>query len=379
MNILIACDSFKESLTSKEVANQIEKAFLEVDGNINIVSLQIADGGEGTVSALVSASKGEIIECNVYNPLGKMIKSHYGISSDGRTAFIEMAAASGLELVQKEERNPFISSTFGTGQLVKNALDRGVRDFIIGLGGSATNDGGAGFMRALGVKFLDKDGIELDGSGGSLTKIVKIDLKGLDKRLKDVSISVASDVDNKMLGTEGATAFFGPQKGLKNSDIRELEEGMAHYNDMLKSYLNKDVSSIKGSGAAGGLGAGLLAFTNAKFKSGIDTVLDYIKFDEQLESVDLVITGEGKIDGQTIHGKAPIGVAQRAVNKNIDVIAFCGIKGSGYEEVLNHGIKEVHQIALPNEPLHTSIQNAEKNLYMKALEVASNLISKENL
>jgi glycerate kinase len=373
MKILIASDSFKESLSSLEVAEQIKKAFLLVDDTHNITTLPIGDGGEGTVSALVSASNGHLEQCNVIGPLGEKISSYYGISGDNKTAFIEMAAASGLELIKENERNPLKSSTYGTGQLIKNALDKGIRDFIIGLGGSATNDGGAGMARALGVVFLDKDGNELDGSGGSLIEIETIDLKGLDQRLSEVSINIASDVDNVLLGEDGATMFFGAQKGATKEIQILLEEGMLHYSNKLAEQLEKSVSNIPGAGAAGGLGAGLLAFTSAKFKSGIDTVLDYIQFDKYLDSVDLVITGEGKIDAQTVHGKAPIGVTKRAIKQNVKVIAFCGIKGDGYEEVYKHGISEVYQIALPHQSIHESIKKGNENLYIKAIEVAKKL------
>jgi glycerate kinase len=340
--------------------------------------MSIGDGGEGTVRALVEGTNGRIVKLDVEGPLSMRIESFYGISGDGKTAFIEMAAASGLEGLERELRNPLLTTTYGTGELILDAINQNVERIIIGLGGSATNDGGAGMARALGVKFLNKNGRELDGSGGSLEFLDRICMENLDERIKEVEFIVASDVDNPLVGTKGASNTFARQKGANEIMVEKLENNLIHYAHVIESTLNKDISTRPGSGAAGGLGAGLLAFTDATFRSGIDIVLELLQFDEKLDGIDLVITGEGKLDSQTIHGKAPIGVARKAKARNIPVIAFCGITGDGFETVYDHGINAVYPIVSKLVPLEESLKKGKENLYQTAYSVAKTLILKEN-
>lgn len=324
MRIVIAPDSFKGSLSAKEVADNIEIGIRKVYSDIDILKVPMADGGEGTVESLVDATGGEIIRLEVTGPLGEKVESFYGIMGDKKTAVIEMAAASGLPLVPNDKRNPMITTTYGTGELIKSALDRGCRDFIIGIGGSATNDGGSGMLEALGVKFLDKNGKKLPWGGGALINLDKIDMSSLDERLKSSRFVVACDVDNPLCGTNGASYIYGPQKGATVEMVQKLDRVLNHYGNMIKKYLGKDVMDIKGAGAAGGLGAGFMAFLNAQLKPGVDIVIEKTRLKEIVKDADLVITGEGKMDSQTIYGKTPFGVAKVAKGFGIPVIAIAG-------------------------------------------------------
>jgi glycerate kinase len=324
VRIVIAPDSFKGSLSAKEVADNIEIGIRKVYSDIDILKVPMADGGEGTVESLVDATGGEIIRLEVTGPLGEKVESFYGIMGDKKTAVIEMAAASGLPLVPNDKRNPMITTTYGTGELIKSALDRGCRDFIIGIGGSATNDGGSGMLEALGVKFLDKNGKKLPWGGGALINLDKIDMSSLDERLKSSRFVVACDVDNPLCGTNGASYIYGPQKGATVEMVQKLDRALNHYGNMIKKYLGKDVMDIKGAGAAGGLGAGFMAFLNAQLKPGVDIVIEKTRLKEIVKDADLVITGEGKMDSQTIYGKTPFGVAKVAKGFGIPVIAIAG-------------------------------------------------------
>lgn len=373
MKILVASDSFKESMTSLEVAEIVEKAFLDQDKTNSVIKVPISDGGEGFVESLVYATNGIIKNVLVKDSLGHDKLAYYGISSTLDTAFIEMATANGLEGIRPEDRNPVNTSTFGTGQLITAALDDGVKKIIIGIGGSATNDGGAGMARALGVKFLDESKMDLDGSGGSLARLHSIDDSKIDKRIKDVEFIVASDVDNPLIGWNGASHIYARQKGADDKMISLLDDNLSNYARIIKQKYNKDISRIPSSGAAGGLGAGLMIFADAIFKSGIDVVLDTVNLEEKLAGVDLVITGEGRIDSQTIYGKAPIGVAKRAKAKGLPVIAFCGVTSEGYEVVYDHGIDKVYQITNEIKPVSELLKEGKENLYKKALNVAKEL------
>jgi glycerate kinase len=324
VRIVIAPDSFKGSLSAKEVADNIEIGIRKVYSDIDILKVPMADGGEGTVESLVDATGGEIIRLEVTGPLGEKVESFYGIMGDKKTAVIEMAAASGLPLVPNDKRNPMITTTYGTGELIKSALDRGCRDFIIGIGGSATNDGGSGMLEALGMKFLDKNGKKLPWGGGALINLDKIDMSSLDERLKSSRFVVACDVDNPLCGTNGASYIYGPQKGATVEMVQKLDRALNHYGNMIKKYLGKDVMDIKGAGAAGGLGAGFMAFLNAQLKPGVDIVIEKTRLKEIVKDADLVITGEGKMDSQTIYGKTPFGVAKVAKGFGIPVIAIAG-------------------------------------------------------
>lgn len=370
MKILVASDSFKESMTSFEVATVVEESFKEIDKTTEVIKVPISDGGEGFVDSLVYGTNGLIKSVVVSDSLQNSVLVDYGISGDLKTAFIEMAKANGLEGVSLDERNPLNTSTYGTGQIILDALNQGVERIVIGIGGSSTNDGGAGMARALGVKFLDKNGNELDGSGGSLARLYSIDDSYIDDRIKDVEFIVASDVDNPLVGEKGATKVYAKQKGADDEMITLLESNLRRYAQVIFDKYQIDISHEKGAGAAGGLGAGLSVFTNARFNRGIDIVLEYIQLNKKLDNVDLVITGEGKIDHQTIYGKAPIGVAKLAKEKNIKVIAFCGITGENYEVVLEHGIDEVYSIVTEEKPIELLLKEGKSNLRKAAIKVA---------
>lgn len=344
MKILVAPDSFKGSLTAMEAAENIKRGIHNFDSEINVDLLPMADGGEGTVQSLVDATDGEIIEKEVTGPLGDQVEAFYGLLGDKKTAVIEMAAASGLPLVPEEKKNPLKTTTYGTGELIASALEHGVEQIIIGIGGSATNDAGVGMAQALGAEILDAEGNQVDFGGGNLDQIAKIDLKNLDSRLKDVEILAACDVDNPLFGKDGAAYVYGPQKGADPEMVEILDQNLRHFNQIAVKELGKDTNQISGAGAAGGLGAGLVAFLDAELKAGVDIVLDIIDFNKRLKDIDLVITGEGMLDGQSIYGKTPVGVSRSAAKKDIPVIAVAGTLGRGVEKVLNHGINAYFSI-----------------------------------
>lgn len=335
----IAPDSFKGSLTALQAATCIECGLKNVLQNISVRKIPMADGGDGTMDAMVQATGGRIVRCTVQDPLGRKIKSRFGLSGDGKTAIVEMAEASGLSLLKPEERNPLRTSTYGTGQLIKKALDRGARNIMVGIGGSATNDGGTGMARALGVRFLDSAGrmIEEQG-GGTLCSIEKIDVSGLDERIAETVIDVACDVDNPLCGPKGAAQIYGPQKGATPTMVGQLDAGLGQMARIIKKDLGLSVATVPGAGAAGGLGAGLMAFVGGKLRPGVDIVIDSIRLAERLKGCALVITGEGRMDGQTVFGKAPTGVARVARELGIPVIAIAGSLGKGAHAVLSAGI-----------------------------------------
>ena len=324
MKILIAPDSFKGSATAVEVGNALARGFRRVFSDAEIRVLPMADGGEGTVSALVSATRGEIRSAIVKNPIGHEIIANYGILGDQKTGVIEMSAASGLTLINPEQRNPLLTTTYGTGQLILSALNDGCRRLIIGIGGSATNDGGAGMAQALGALLKKIDGTSISDGGQGLAELSDIDVRTLDCRLCETEIIVACDVDNPLTGPRGASYVYGPQKGATLEMMEVLDESLARYAEIIKICLGKDIDNLPGAGAAGGLGAGLMAFVNAQLESGIDIVTNTVKLVEELKGVDLVVTGEGYLDQQTIHGKTPVGVARIAQKQNIPVIAVAG-------------------------------------------------------
>jgi glycerate kinase len=344
MKILVAPDSFKGSLTAMEAAENIKKGIHNFDSKIDVDLLPMADGGEGTVQSLVDATEGEIIEKEVTGPLGNKVEAFYGLLGDEETAVIEMAAASGLPLVPEEKKNPLKTTTYGTGELIVSALAQGVKKIIIGIGGSATNDAGVGMAQALGAEILDKNGEQIDFGGGSLNQIEQIRLENLNTRIKDVEILVACDVDNPLYGKDGAAYVYAPQKGADKKMVEILDQNLRHFNQIAIKELSKDTNKIPGAGAAGGLGAGLVAFLNAELKAGVDIVLDIIDFESRLKDVDLVITGEGMLDGQSIYGKTPVGVSRTAAKKDIPVIAVAGTLGRGVEKVLDHGINAYFSI-----------------------------------
>ncbi|MDD5014527.1 MAG: glycerate kinase [Atribacterota bacterium] len=367
MKIVVAPDSFKGSLTAVEVSDAIEQGIREIFPEAEIVKIPMADGGDGTVQCLVSVTGGEILKEKVTGPLGDEVLASYGILGDKKTAVIEMAEASGLTLVPENRRNPLITTTYGTGQLIKFALDQGCRKMIIGIGGSATNDGGAGMVQALGAKLLDKDGEEIGFGGGELKKIFRIDTKHLDNRLSDTKVLIASDVSNPLCGPKGAARVYGPQKGATPEVIEVLDESLAYFADIIKRDLNKDVKDIPGAGAAGGLGASLMAFLDAELRPGIEIIIEIVKLEQAIKDADLVITGEGKIDSQTIYGKAPIGVAKIAKKYNIPVIAVAAIIGDDANIGYENGIDILIKVSEPPMSLTESKFN-KFNLIKNSIE-----------
>ena len=344
MKVVIAPDSYKGCLSALEVAKAMERGVLSVFPSAEVRKIPIADGGEGTVAALVTATNGQLRQTEVTDPLGNKIIAHWGVLGDGRTAVIEMAAASGLPLVPKEKRDPRVTTTYGTGELIKAALAEGLAKIIIGIGGSATNDGGTGMARALGVRFLDAAGQEVAAGGGSLAEICQIDTTGLDPRLKNTEIVVACDVDNPLCGTRGASAVFGPQKGATPEMVQQLDAGLAKYASCARQATGRDVAEKAGAGAAGGLGAGLMFFTPAQLKPGVEIVLDAVGFSDIVRDADFVITGEGRTDFQTAFGKAPVGVAKCAKAHGAPVFCISGGLGEGADDVLAQGIDAVMSI-----------------------------------
>lgn len=370
MKILVAPDSYKGSLSSKQVCQAIEEGLLKAcQGVFEVVKVPIADGGEGTVDAFLSALGGELIELTVTGPLGKPVHSFYGILPDG-TAVIEMAAASGLSLIPAHQRNPLVTTTYGTGQLIMNALDHGCSRFIVGIGGSATNDAGVGMLQALGIKFLDDAGKEVPWGGGNLDKVATIDLKGMDPRLKNAQFVVACDVDNPLCGEKGASAVYGPQKGATPDMVKLLDRNLSHLADVAAGVLGEDHRNDPGAGAAGGLGFAFKAFLDAQMRPGIDVVMEATHMDTLAAQSDVIITGEGRTDYQTAQfGKAPSGVAKLGKRMGKPVLLISGALGEGYQELFNQGVIAAFSIA--NGPL--SLQEAMENAYSLLVDIAQNI------
>ncbi|WP_026485991.1 glycerate kinase [Caldanaerobius polysaccharolyticus] len=362
MKIVVAPDSFKGNMTAYEVAYHVEKGIKRVFKDAEVVILPMADGGEGTVEALVKATRGQIISLDVMGPQRDKVKGFYGILGDGKTAVVEIAAASGLPLVSEDRLNPETATSYGTGELIRDALNHGIKKLIIGLGGSATNDGGAGIAQALGVKLMDEKGNAIDLGGINLKNLHHIDMSELDKRINDVEVLVACDVDNPLCGPRGASAVYGPQKGATPEMVIRLDEALAHFADVVKKDLGIDIMNMPGAGAAGGAGGGLVAFLGACLQPGIKLVCDAVNLDEQLKGADLVITGEGKIDGQTAHGKTPVGVASYAKRHGVPVFAIGGMLGEGYEVLHDYGIDALFDINPRTMTLSESIKESPENL-----------------
>lgn len=349
MRLLIACDSFKGSATSKQVGEALREGILRAMPHAEVLAIPVADGGEGTVQALVDATGGEFATVTVTNPIGEKVEASFGILGDGKTAVIEMAAASGLTLIPPERRNPWVTTTYGTGELIKAALERGCRRIIIGIGGSATNDAGAGMAQALGIGLLDENGNQIGFGGGELSKLRRIDMSRLDPRAKDAEFIVACDVDNPLTGERGAAYVYAPQKGATPDMLPKLDANLRHFAKVVREQLGIDVEHVPGAGAAGGLGAGLMAFLGAKLRPGTEIVFELIGLEERIRDADLVITGEGQIDAQTAFGKTPVGVAKLAKKYGKPVIAVAGAIGDGADVVHAHGIDAVFSIA--NRPM----------------------------
>ena len=376
MKIIIAPDSFKGSLTSLEAAQAIEAGISSALPNAECVSIPMADGGEGTVRSMVDATGGRIVSATVTDPLGRPTLAEYGLLGDGHTAVIEMAAASGMQYVDETTLNPLITTTYGTGELIRDALEQGVNDIIVGLGGSATNDGGAGMAQALGARLLDRDGAPLPFGGAALASLATLDISGLDPRLAGVRIRLASDVANPLTGARGASAVFGPQKGATTDMVEQLDEALAHYAAVIREQLGREVKTVPGSGAAGGLGAGFLAFTEASMHSGVDLVVEVTGLESLARGAQYCFTGEGSIDSQTRYGKTPMGVAQtvKRASPNCTVVALAGNVGKGVEQLVDVGIDVIFGIMPGVATMRDAVDHAAENL-TRAAENAARLIA----
>ncbi|MDP3386893.1 MAG: glycerate kinase [Eubacteriales bacterium] len=358
MKIVIASDSYKGSCTTLQVADAIERGIRNVMPDCEVVKIPVADGGEGTVDALVIGMGGKYEYVEVKGPLGDAVKAKFGIL-DNDLAVLEMAEASGLTLVDKDKRNPLHTTTFGTGQMIREAMKKGCRKIYVGIGGSATNDGGVGMAQALGVSFKDRDGNEIGFGGEALCRIMEIDLTNLDERLAETEIIVLSDVSNPLCGENGASYVYGPQKGATPDMVKELDRCLMHYSDKVEEKLGMELAHIPGAGAAGGLGAGLMAFCNAKLFNGVDKLLELVHIERHFWDADLVITGEGKMDTQTAFGKAPAGVAKIAKIYKLPVIAIVGSIGEGASKVYEHGIDAIFDIVSSPMSLDEAMENVE--------------------
>jgi len=364
LKFVVAPDSFKESCTALEACQAMAAGIRRVFPDAEIVEVPMADGGEGTTQALVDATDGRIIEKEVTGPLGDPVVADLGILGDGQTAVIEMASASGIHLVTKEDRNPLITSTYGTGQLIKECLDMGIQNIILGIGGSATNDGGSGMARALGIRFLDANGNDIPEGGGHLDQLDQIDLSGVHPGLAACEIAIASDVSNPLYGEHGASSVFGPQKGASPEMVQQLDKNLQHYDQIIQRDVHKNVGQIPGSGAAGGLGAGLLAFTNSHLETGIDLVIEYTELKDKLQGADYCLTGEGQIDFQTKFGKTPYGVMKtaKAIEPNIKVVAIAGSIGEDIETLYDEGFDGVFGTIPKANDLQTLLQDGKQNI-----------------
>jgi glycerate kinase len=370
MKIIIAPDSFKDSLSAEGVAQAIAAGLAQVWPDAQSVLCPMADGGEGTVDAVLAACNGELRRQAVRGPLGAKVQARWGWLADSHTAIIEMAEASGLQLVPPGQRDACSSSTFGTGELIRAALDLGAQRIILAIGGSATNDGGAGAMQALGVQLFDADHQALAPGGLALAGLARISLENLDPRLAQVRFEIAADVNNPLCGPHGASAIFGPQKGANPEQVQQLDAALGHFADQCAQVLPKDVRDEPGSGAAGGLGFAAKAFLGAQFRAGVDVVAELVGLDDAVRGADLVITGEGRFDAQTLRGKTPFGVARIARQHGVPVIVIAGTLGDGYEQMYAHGVNAA--FALPSGPmsLEQACSEAPRLLAERAADIA---------
>lgn len=376
MKIVIAPDSFKESLSSLEVASEIETGLRRVWPDATYVKVPMADGGEGTVQSLVDATGGEIVKVEVCGPMGEPVLASYGLLGNGKTAVIEMAEASGLPLVPRDKRNPLQSTTFGTGQLIADALARGVDEIILGIGGSATNDGGAGLAQALGVRFVSFAGTVIPDliAGGDLDKVQAADMTTVNPGLANVRISVACDVTNPLCGETGASRVYGPQKGATAEMVEQLDRNLAHFAQVIKRSVGADVADRPGAGAGGGIGAGLMAFTNATLKRGVELVVDATRLEDHMKGAALAFTGEGRVDFQTAFGKTPSGVANAARKHGVPVIAIGGGLSDDARGIFEHGIAGLEAATANVMTLDTAIEKTRQYL-QNAAERSARLIA----
>ena len=374
MKIVVAPQAFKGSLGAFQVCDAIKEGINQVFPDAEVDISPMADGGDGTLEVLVQGTKGKTISAWVTGPLGQQVEALWGVLGDGQTAVIEMARASGLALVPREKQNPLVATTYGTGELIRQALEAGYRNFIVGVGGSATCDGGAGVAQALGARLLDAQGQDLPVGGKALSKLAEVDVSGMDPRIRDSHFQVATDVSNPLCGPEGTAAIYGPQKGATPSIVRELDDALSHYAGVVKRNLGIEIGDVPGAGAAGGLGFGMMALLQAQLRSGVDVVAEAIDFSRRLEGSDLVITGEGQLDGQSAYGKTIMGVASRARGLSIPVIAIAGGIAPGYQSIYQHGVTSATSITPRPMGLDSAIGNAYQ-LVTEATERALRMIS----
>lgn len=373
MKIVIAPDSFKESLSALEAASAIEAGFREIFPDADYVKVPVADGGEGTVDAMVAATNGRLVTLQATGPLGRPVEAFYGLTGDGSTAVVEMAAASGLELVAPNERDPLNATSRGTGDLIRAALDAGARRFILGVGGSATNDGGAGMLQALGVGLLDAQGAQLAPGGGALAQLDRIDVSQFDPRVKDCVFEVACDVSNPLVGPRGASAIFGPQKGATPELVERLDANLRHFAAIIVRDLGQDVADVPGAGAGGGIAAAMMVFLDGRLRPGSEIVADAVGLDRAVVDADLVVTGEGRIDSQTVNGKTPIGVARVAGRHGKPVIAIGGCLAADAHAVHAHGIAATFSTVMKAGTVAEVLAGAEFNLRSAARNIAAAL------
>ncbi|WP_122588078.1 glycerate kinase [Pseudomonas viridiflava] len=370
MKIVIAPDSFKDSLSAQAVADAIASGLAEVWPDAELVKCPMADGGEGTVEAVLDACEGQWMSAQVSGPLGDSVAAQWGWLAQSRTAIIEMAMASGLQLLTLKQRDACLTSTEGTGQLISAALDAGAQRVILAIGGSATNDGGSGMLSALGARFLDRNDQPLPRGGRALTDLARIDLSDLDPRLANVRVEIAADVDNPLCGPTGASHIFGPQKGASPDQVLALDAALAHFADHSALTLGRDLRDSPGSGAAGGMGFAAKAYLNASFRAGIEVVADLTGLEQALVGADLVITGEGRFDAQTLRGKTPLGVARVAQRQRVPVIVLAGTLGEGYEQLYQHGISAAFALTSGPMDLEHACREAPRLLQERARDVA---------
>jgi glycerate kinase len=374
LRFVLAPDSFKESMSAAQACQAMQRGILQVFPDACCISVPMADGGEGTVDTLISSLNGQHVACEVTGPLAhQRIQTYFGLVDQGRTAVIEMAKANGIHLLEVEQRNPMLTSTYGTGEMIKQALDVGVNKIIVGLGGSVTNDGGAGMAQAFGVQFFNSTGEMKQVCGGNLDQIDRIDISGLDARLKNTEILIASDVNNPLCGPNGASYVFGPQKGATPDMVKQLDQNLSHFADLVARQVGRDVRETAGAGAAGGLGFGLMAFAGAKLQSGVELMIEQVQLKDKIAQADYVLTGEGKIDRQTALGKTPFGVAQIARQFNKPVLAFAGLVGEGIEPLFAAGFTQIVGINPPGCRLEEALKNADQNLAQSVEKVVLSL------
>lgn len=378
MKVVISPDSYKGTLSASEVANAMQAGIMDVNQAIKTVMLPVADGGEGTLESLVMATDGYYFSTQVLDPLGREVESKYGVLGDNVTCVIEMAQASGIMLLQDNEKNPELASTYGTGQLIKVALDQGFRKFIIGIGGSATNDAGIGMLKALGLQFRKENGLLIDEGVSALLELAFIDSSCLDSRLAEVHFVIACDVDNPLIGEQGATAIFGPQKGVKEQQIAYFDCCLKQFADIVEKQYGIRLHDFKGAGAAGGMGGAFIAFLNSSFSAGIDIVMDAIQLKQHIEGAQFVITGEGKSDRQTLHGKAPLGIAKASRLANAQAILLSGNIDDIDKAALYDYFTVVESLVDEKVSVQQAMQKPYECIRLKTKKIFENLLQKSS-